>query len=308
MNMKMSLLHFVFLIVASGALGGLVSAIIFKDQHHIWAVYNHKHHERNLYHWAKILCMDFGFFLGRIIMGIGGAFGIIFIGFWSKSLSNSVCVENQILLMGLCVVAGTFSHRILPRLADQIEARIGAAENKMKLIEGKATELEQKTEEGVSTVADLISAITFGRSALHEGFNPDRKEAISRLEKLRIDFPKDRSLNLMIGRLYRRENKYDDAIISLSNYAKLLAPDVQKSSKPEGVVVDCADAYYNMACYHALKAVDNQGSEKQRLQKEAIEILKMSVSLLPANKECAAADPDFDSLKGNEEFEAIIKG
>jgi tetratricopeptide (TPR) repeat protein len=58
-----------------------------------------------------------------------------------------------------------------------------------------------------------------------------------------------------------------------------------------------ATSYYNVSCIHAVK----------RERGKALEYLKRAMALDPNYKEKAKRDKDFDSLRGEKEFEEMIK-
>jgi len=149
----------------------------------------------------------------------------------------------------------------------------------------------------ISYSRGLISALT---SLEHGATDQDRLGAIDLLLALRGQFATDRKLNLLLGRLYRMNKDFDNAIQALSVFLD------EKKKKGEAKDKDYADLLYNRACYHALKAgvlgPDQGAAEREAACKDLV----ASIELVPENKLEAKGEPDFSALAGDPTFKAII--
>jgi tetratricopeptide (TPR) repeat protein len=84
------------------------------------------------------------------------------------------------------------------------------------------------------------------------------------------------------GNLLHNLGRYEEAI---SSYDKSLE-----------FLPDCADAFYNKACCYGL----------QRKIDEAIKHLEQAIDLNPKHRETAKTDSDFDSIRNDDRFQALI--
>lgn len=147
-------------------------------------------------------------------------------------------------------------------------------------------------------VKNYSTAIAFADTALCRTSMMDIQPAIDLLSSIEVAFPLDRTLHIYLGRLYRRLGDYDHAILILRKFIENI--NIHSGSGGDNKV-DIADAYYNIACYHALKAVDAQETglvdEGRRLVKETLESLGFAIDGHEANREAASEDEDFRSMK-----------
>lgn len=220
----------------------------------------------------------------------------------SKQITANASVTNQLFLFSLSTTAGIFSYRLLPSIGSKLEKQF---------IEQKMVQTEQKV---INIAVDYTSAISHAETALiREGYH-DAPQAIERLEAIKHLFPTNRTLYIYLGRLYRKMKNYDKAIISLREFIENLE---QKRIKigDKGFhqyEIDRSDAYFNIACYHILKAEENMSKitqdEVNRLKNETIEALKISIKIWAQNKEYAKNDPDFRFIKEDKEYQHLISG
>lgn len=298
MQIGFSLWKLVLLIAGSGAFGGLVSAIIVKDRHHIACFDGEKTK-------ARPFQDDICFFLGRILMGVAGGMAITCFGIWAKFLDTIVDKGDLLFLSGLCVLVGAFSDRLLAGMASRLEEQMGILAQKTGAAQNTAQTAAKVAETMSAATMDYAAGITAADSALRGENMADAKQAIELLLKLESTFPKDRTLHILLGRLYRKIGDLRDAILILRTFIKNLHLD---SATPiGGSIPDCGVAYYNIACYHALWADKETGDEKNRLEKEALESLEIAIEKLDACRKYAQGDSDFDGIRNNPRFKKLIE-
>lgn len=245
-------------------------------------------------------------FFYRAIIGIGGAFGVIFVGLWVGKVTIENSIQNQILLISLCMVAGIVSYKILPVIGTKLEEH---------LLEKKISESNQKSSSAVEKSLGAINyaeALQFARTALSKKDNnsPDILLAIQRLEKIEPSFPTNRPLHMFLGRLYRKLTQYDKGIEVLRKYIenKKAAASSEDENQNKN---DIADALYNISCYHILKAEGQVAhihpDERERLISEAISELTNSIELNSYNRAEASKDDDFKHIKKDARFKKIFE-
>jgi tetratricopeptide (TPR) repeat protein len=279
-------------ISVAGLFGGLVSGVLdnFKIPNHT--------------SFTNQLCYkcSFKYFVGRALIGVAGAFGAIFLGISLGQVAIEDNVKNIVFIISMSMIAGTISYRLLPKIGTKLEE---------KLLVDKIAQTEKKADDALKSSHDAInytSAIAHAETALSRVSRNDTPQAIERLESIREGFPIDRTLHIYLARLYRKLGDYDKAILILREFISNL--DKGGRVPHSRYIVDRADAYFNIACYHALKAKENSSrdisvAELSRLKREALESLSSSVNDWSRNKEYARTDEDFDFIRSEEEFSII---
>lgn len=241
----------------------------------------------------------------KAFIGIAGAFGVLLLGYWLGQIKMDATVSNEIFLISLCIVAGTASFRLLPKIGSKLEEQflVQKIEQSEKKVEGVVTKAVESTVEYSGAIAHAATAM--GRDAI-----ADCQQATERLERIRPLFKTDRTLHIYLGRLYRKGEKYDDAILVLRSFIKNRNESINKGDVSITDNVDLADAYFNIACYHVLKAQELESTllpaELERLKNEAIDTLHESIKLWPKNKEYARTDRDFKYIEHNEKFKYLV--
>ncbi len=289
--------HVALLVVIPGMVGGMISAASEyldicseppPEPDDVRGIARHEERKKNRSHGL--------FFLGRGLFGLAGAGCVLVGGLWVQKLSFIDSVDNTVFLWALMLVSGVFSRRMVPVIGDQLER---------ELMKRRITDTEKIANNAAATSNQAVSfteAMSFAQTALSRADTTiDVPQAIQALNKVESDFPTHRTLHIYLGRLYKRLGDYDNAILCLRTFIKNL----DKQTKGRGSAetkVDIADAYYNIACYHALKArqvhdAHEREEEEVRLKKESLESLRLSVEKSPENAELAKADKDFDFIK-----------
>ena len=279
------------IVIISGFFGGFVSAIFYCFKENCIK-------KPFLVTWEK----RFYFFTGKSIIGIAGSVGVVLLGYWIGKVSTEATALNKLQLISFCTIGGTISYRILPRIGGMLENQ---------LLKKQINELEEKTENALEKskkAIDYSSAISFAQTALSRKTNIDVQLSIDQLEAIISDFPTERRLNIYLGRLYRKIGDYNKGIVVLRNFIENL----DKETKSPHYKIDRADSYYNIACYHSLKAQkeENEGrepNEVMRLKNEALECLKNAVENNPSTVESAPTDEDFSAIKNEPSFSQILR-
>ena len=316
---------FLLLISVPGFLGGMVSAL--RDN---FQPADSEEDEK-----IKIApdCQECGthYLLSRGLIGVAGAFGVILLSHWIGQIKADENTINKIFIVSLSMIGGTISFRVLASigniLADELlerkvkqtdqtahsalsEAKIAANSANIALDQAREAvkEAQAAAKEAILTKS-YSSAIAKADTALSRKEYNDRPQAIETLESIRQQFPFDRTLHIYLGRLYRGEENYDDAIKVLRNFTTNLTTCENNKLSESRKKVDLSDAHYNISCYHVLKAEnlknnigDSVEFEINRIINEALEDLKISIHLWDDNRNYAAKDPDFNFIKGDQRF------
>jgi len=243
------------------------------------------------------------YFMRRALIGMAGSFCGVFLGIWLHKITLEANDTNLLSITCFCVAIGTVSFNLLPQLGKKIGEQI---------LNDKINQADKKAEDALKTsynAIDYSSSIAHAETALSRKQYNDIPQAVERLNKIKKDFPTDRTVHIYLGRLYRALGKYDESILILREFITNLE---RGNKHPHShYIVDKADAYFNIACYHALKAKETfdksgQTGEVERLVKESLESLSLSTTAWSKNKEFAGSDPDFDFIKDKPKFAEII--
>lgn len=284
-NLKdmMNLLNMILLISIPGAFGGLVGGLFASNNEN-----------------DKIALAS------RSMVGIAGAFGVVLIGFWVGKISAENDVLNQLFLISFSLVGGTISYKILPKIGTKLEEQLQLQMEKTKkevvdVVDKKSTETRNYT-----------AAIASAETALAREVTADVILAIGMLKPLKKNFPIDRTIHIKLGRLYRKLGDYDKAILTLSDLIAELNKEHSSIGKNPYYEHDIADAYFNIACYHTLKAEkldksNGNSVEIEQLTREALKALKTSIDHRPGNLADAEKDSDFDFIRDHEDYKKLVE-
>jgi tetratricopeptide (TPR) repeat protein len=243
----------------------------------------------------------------RAIIGIAGAFGVVFIAYSIDKVKTNASISNILYLISMSIVAGAVSFRILPKIGTKLEEQLLLTDKKAD----DAIKIADDTREYADDTREYTAAIEHAGAALTRDQIIDVPQAIERLSNIKEKFKDDRTLYIYLGRLFRKLGQYDDAILILREFIRNI--NNSKNIPESRCLVDKADAYFNIACYHVLKAkdhalknLDHDSNEKERMLKEAIEALSTSISILPTNKDNALKDIDFEMIKDRQDFKEAV--
>tara|TARA_R110002126_G_scaffold75469_23_gene188408 strand:- start:12572 stop:13366 length:795 start_codon:yes stop_codon:yes gene_type:complete len=217
-------------------------------------------------------------------LGIGGALAVQFTMIGIGKFPKEANVETIMLLFTLSVVAGFSGRKVLGIVTNKLEDQIGEAKRKSE----EALEEANESNQLIKAVAMLGPHSSIG----------ERVETVANLERMLKQNPTDRAVAILTGRLYRRDGNYASAINILSEFIE------NKRTKKE-LDKDLADVLYNRACYRVLKnASATLNSETEVMN--ALDDLRCSISIEESNKQDAASDGDFDSVKEHPEFIKLV--
>lgn len=224
-------------------------------------------------------------------------------------LIASITLEAVVLVLALGGFFGfygvTKEYEHVKDLRKESRAELERVEQRTEALRAEASELhevlrkEKEDSERMRKEVDLRSrygtAITLAISTLAPPMLPTScKDQIADLESLLTELPLDRSLTILIGRLYWEGlGDLDTAIGVLSRYLFLA------ERKPDFSRVDIADVRYQRACYYALKREFPTCGEGERntLEEKVKADMLFSIELRPENKLDAQQDPDLKSLR-----------
>jgi hypothetical protein len=279
-------LHFVtgiLIVCIAGFLGGLVSGI--------GAIVESGRDEEGRYVGTKGIPIPF-FLFGRCVVGIGGATAVLLASLSVNKFTGASDID-LLALSALCFVAGSIGYRLLPIVAAQLEKRLGEAEKRVE----QAVKQGEKTRDSVGMTSAVITAM--GLLDRKEHLTSVVDQTITSLEGWSKEFPKDRSVHIVLARLYRhKKDNLDKAISTLKRF-------IQKKGNAKDK--DVADAYFNIACYLSVKAGHETSTEtRSKLIESAFEPLKQSLKISPENKTDAESDDDLKELRTSPNFKNVL--
>lgn len=252
--------------------------------------------------------------------GIGGGLSAVLASVWLSKFSVEASLVNMLSIIALTTVAGFIGYRLLPAVAYGLEERLNVTEKTATDARQEAEQLSDRLRQNVEEFEREISeargesmralTISMAVNALGLKDEPGLKNSADRVTNLVKEQPLDRTVNILLGRLYRwaapyDPNNLDKAITVLRNFVN------EKRKAGEGEDVDAADALYNTSCYLTQKTVIVPGltdQEKGDLFSEALEALEKAIALFPENKKYADEDPDFKPVREHPRFRKLVAG
>lgn len=224
----------------------------------------------------------------------------------SISLFTLEIVFLALVLGGLSTFQSVRSeHEQVKTLREDTRKFLEESRNLVKTLQQEVEDQKSKNEQ---IAADLRKqsrydqAIMRAMSTLLSAKLPeDVRDQIAELENLLLQVGPDRRVAILLGRLYA--DGLGDTHAARSALSRYI---LQVEGKPH-VAKDLADVLYNHACYTArLWAQAGSEVEKDRLAKEIVNDLEKSFALRPGNREDAKKDPDFDSVREETWFKALV--
>jgi hypothetical protein len=159
-------------------------------------------------------------------------------------------------------------------------------------------EVKQVKEYGVAIVSALTSMEPTARDS-------DRIRAIHVLLEFRALNLTDRKITMFLGRLHKMRLDYDGAIECCSYF-------IDEKRRLNQIDKDYADVLYNRACYRALNSEKyykaGKASDGDQQKQLTYGDLSQSIEMSAENTADARDDPDFNSLKTEEQFQRLIGG
>ena len=185
-----------------------------------------------------------------MLYGVVSAFAVMVMCKWlGLVFDNPDAYTRGLYIVGISVVSGCFSMRIIPCLASMIEDRLN-----------QLTRDVQRNKDDIKEVSDdteYNSVIMKVEAALLTGNSLDCYELVSAVEKLLPQYPLRRTINIFYGRLLRREGRYQEAIAALERYIGKVLEDRKALGLRAEDNSALAASYFNIACYYALQLSDD---------------------------------------------------
>ncbi len=205
-------------------------------------------------------------------------------------------VKSQVMIIATGVIAGFAGISLLRRMSVELGADV-------ERLKGDVRETRQEIAQGEVATLNLSAAMSMAALTLSKSDSMDTstKEfrlmaapVIEKLIKSHRDYPRDRSIAVFLGRLYRRVGDLDRACQVLRETLGARQASRQATDSPNK---DDAVMHYNMACYLNLLAreskTEGRDLEAANYRARAKKRLDMSVSICPEFIEDAKGDEDI---------------
>lgn len=284
-------LDVLWLIVPAGALGGIVQCL--------WSIVQAHEVEKRTASFRDIPPLSL---LTRALVGGGGAVGVTLLLFAIGKFPKEPWAE-QLYLASLSFVAGFIGHRVLPIVAARLEQQVAEAKADVAQMQGRVEEIDKSRplEETLDAIlGDLLREQVQRAASPAFTLRPDAiRGYIDQLERFRKDWPRHRKLHIVLGRLYKWQQNYDEATKVLSEFIDA------KRAAGDGADLHVADALFNRACYKSLKSQGREGAEAEALRADALKDLAASIAINPSNRATASGDPDLLPLHNVKGFGSI---
>jgi hypothetical protein len=260
------------------------------------------------------------FFFFQAMTGIGGALAALLVMLWAKQFPQSnrefLDGKSMLILMTTSFVAGYVANRLLPAVADSLNAQIAKLAEKADNASDAAAAAQQQSTETAKNVEQaqtatqqtaLLASETLEANnylADLEGGDtakPEKTQAlIDGLTDLVKAFPTNRTVNILLGRVYdEAAGDRQSAIAALSAFvdAKKAANDDQNAAT--------ADAYWNLADYYFF-AKEGEPRTDPDMRSKGIEAMKQSLQRVPSYFDALMHDDDFAALRNAPEAAAML--
>lgn len=293
-NSSISWMVYLAVIVISGAVGGFISVVSESLRISLESLKNTGNDEYKTSQKVRAY-RDPWLLVGGSLVGVAGAFAVIFMITWVARFSYSNTPNDIVLLTSLCIMGGFFSQRYMPLVGRRFEEEL--FRRRLESSEIEVEKAKSKSEEA----SDLANALSEASTALDTKSPADLRRAVQTMEAEGAKFPEHRIFHIYWGRLYRNLARYDDAVHVLRRFIyDIKANPITGNSGP--TIRDAADASYNVACYLSLKAksvVEQQGQQTyvDQLRGEAIIALQEAITGNPENMDLAKGDSDLDFIR-----------
>lgn len=273
---------FFYTVIACGILGGMAClALLTKKQDGRFCIENEPVTGRQ-----DVLV----YLLKYSLSGCASAIGIFLIFHFLHQDFFSHTLRNLAVIAGASVIAGFAANRFLPRYARSLDQKL---EDLEKGINSARNEAQEAT------------AVAAAQPALRD--NAPHADRVHALNLLRPAFErnrKDRALTITLGRLLRKMDQLEMAISYLNQF-------LEEKTKAGERDKDFADILYNRACYKSLIAKylkDKPGKIdlQQKMTKQAIDDLRLSIEISEQNRDDARSDSDFDFIRQEADFVTLM--
>jgi hypothetical protein len=263
-----------------------------------------------------------GGILASVVTGVGGAWGVMFVLAKPMNIGTATTVGDVLTIVGLGVVAGFSATALLRSLAKKLGGQVDRAE--LEQVERRFRITAKAINKNVDEVAAAQDEIATAQSAATLMATADQMTEQARAaaaQPAEAAAHRARAVELLnaadslVGELLQRKPRSAEALVSRSAIKKRLAilndDPQQKDALLREAVELCSQAlqfdpnleraYYNRACYRALRGPNEDPALIVADMKKAIE-------LLPENKQLFASrdEHDIDSVRTRPEVIALL--
>lgn len=237
------------------------------------------------------------------LFGVGGGAAVILAAIWLDKFKMVRSEDNELYLVVLGIVSGFVGYRILPRVAQSLEARMDITEKESRLAHKEAikaaeyADIARKKAEKALEGAVKAQKMSYIIYLIEKN---DYQKAEKYLLDLRQNDRLDFSIYSQLSNLHKRKRDYNGAIDLTDRYIEDLRAANMGSDEAY------TKALYNRACYTTLKAFSS-GRDEVLLTK-ALDDLRRAIGLNSGLRELAWNDDDFKMLKEerNPRFAEIV--
>jgi hypothetical protein len=268
------------IVIVSGGLGGLVYGI---------AALADGGRDNSQYRCTNGSSVSLYLF-AKTLVGIGGGMAALLAALTVGRYLEPPKSTDLLSLTGLCFVAGYIGHRILPAVAARLEKDLSDTKKEVAETKKALSEAELATKQLQSQV-DMGREVSRAQQILggEQQTPPSEVERIrGSLESFRENYPLDRSLAIVLGRLYMWI--LHDRARAIQVLREFIAQKQAANLRDR----DVADAWFNIACYYC---VEVDGRRVNGWEDEAISALKTSIEIAPSNVADATTDGNLVPLK-----------
>jgi ElaB/YqjD/DUF883 family membrane-anchored ribosome-binding protein len=252
------------------------------------------------------------FFAAQALSGMGGSLAALLVTLWANRFPEQFYeIKTWLTLVCTGFVAGYVANRLLPAIADSLynrlkqlsdkadEAGVKAEETRQAVNQAneRVSAAEQKTKQAVQLATEMVRARDYlaGKDFAQRS---KTMAQIATLTELAESFPTNRTLNILLARLY------DEAVGDRQNAIAVLTAflEAKKKSGTDNDA-DMADGLWNLANYFE---VEGQQRNDPALRTKAVETIQQSLQLVPAYYSDLMTDQDFAPLTNSEEGKAML--
>lgn len=275
--------------VASGALGGLIG--VFRDFDIPALMRGDKLYVQSRNRLFAAIAIS-------ALSGVGGSIAVLSVLILDGKFQTPPTDPVRLSLCSLGTVAGFIGFTVLNSLARGLARRIDQqAERVTDLQRSIAHNVEQLEGQSVDSAIALGFA-TANQATLGNVTEEALTVAIRRVSAALDKQPTNRTVGIILGRLYRWSNNYQQAIDALGRV--LQARDAARIPPDK----DTGALLYNRACYHALMVQREDGQDHWS---QAFADLRGAVLLDPTNVAAAKIDGDFALIMADPRFEECFR-
>lgn len=241
---------------------------------------------------ASIIKVTFPVFLGltalSAFIGISGAIAIELVLIGIQKFSTEATVDNELFLLSISIIAGFGARRLLPQLRDRLEEEVIRNREETR-------EASEDAHEAMEEAREARLQLRVLASLRPEAPASERAACIDYLTKELQSDPTERTNAITLGRLQRASGDLGSAVQTLTGFL---------AAKGEERDKDYADALYNRACYNALLWKPTSGPE---VLEKVLSDLRQSFDIAPENRDDASKDRDFDEIRKQNQFRALLE-